>query len=38
MRVEGVFDRDVDRPMKVQSINVCRIARERGGEEQFLAL
>lgn len=38
MRVERVFDRDVDWSMKVQGVDVGRVAREGRREEQLLTL
>jgi len=38
MRVESIFDRDVDRSMKVKSVDLGGISRKGSREEEFLTL
>lgn len=38
MRIESVFNRDVDGSMEVEGVDLCRVSRERSGEEEFLTL
>lgn len=37
-RRTSIFDRNVNRSVEVQGVNLGGVARERGREEQFLAL
>lgn len=38
VRIERIFDRDVDRSIQVERVNFGGVSRERRREKQFLAL